>query len=269
MRQYGAVSPLFWTGKTGKKLRADRDAQVAALYLMTSPHSHQTGLYYLPIMYFAHESGLTLEGASEALRRLEEDGFCRYDANTEWIWVCEMAAWQIGTALSTTDKRCKGVQQHLESAPKSPLIGAFFERYHEDFHIPEIDSPSEGASMDLSSNRTRTEQDRTVPQSGTVNGHSTDLPTEAVSRVFEHWRTTHNHPKAQLDPKRRKVIREALKHYGESDLIASISGYKNSPYHMGKNELKTVYDGIELFLRDSKHIDAGLAFSKSESGKWM
>lgn len=115
----------------------------------------------------------------------------------------------------------------------------------------------------------QTKEERSVPQSGTVNGSHRPSPTEAVSRVFEHWRTAYNHPKAQLDAKRTKVIREALKHYAESDLLTAISGYKNSPHHMGKNDRQTKYDDIELFLRDSKHIDAGIAFSKSEGGQWM
>jgi hypothetical protein len=87
--------------------------------------------------------------------------------------------------------------------------------------------------------------------------------------VFGHWRKEFDHPKAQLDPKRTKLITDALKAYPEADLIASISGYKNSPYHMGKNESKTKYDSIELFLRDAKRIDQGLSFAKSgEAEVW-
>lgn len=81
-----------------------------------------------------------------------------------------------------------------------------------------------------------------------------------VGRVFEHWKATHNHPRAQLDPKRRKVIVHALKTYAEADLCQAISGYLNSPHHMGENERNTRYDDLELFLRDAKHIDAGLRY---------
>jgi hypothetical protein len=106
-----------------------------------------------------------------------------------------------------------------------------------------------------------------TPQNRTEQNR-TDTP---VSRVFSHWRKEFDHPKAQLDPKRTKTITDALKVYAEADLIASISGYKNSPYHMGKNDSKTVYDDIALFLRDAKHIDAGLAFAKKPEGQgeWM
>jgi hypothetical protein len=83
---------------------------------------------------------------------------------------------------------------------------------------------------------------------------------EVVQRVFDHWRSVHNHPAAKLDAKRRKLIRDALKAYPEADLCQAISGYKNSPHHMGQNDRSTVYDAIELLLRDAKHIDAGLRF---------
>lgn len=96
---------------------------------------------------------------------------------------------------------------------------------------------------------------------------STAVPREAkserkieVERVFQHWRSTHQHLRAVLDAKRRKLIGKALDSYSEADLCQSISGYLNSPHHQGQNDAATVYDSIELMLRDAKHIDAGLGF---------
>jgi hypothetical protein len=86
---------------------------------------------------------------------------------------------------------------------------------------------------------------------------------DLVEEVFNHWRTTHGHERAQLDPKRRKVIRAALENYSASDLCRAITGYLHSPHHMGQNDRGTRYDDIELFLRDAKHIDAGLRFADS------
>lgn len=85
---------------------------------------------------------------------------------------------------------------------------------------------------------------------------------EAVDRVFDHWKSVHAHPRAKIDDKRRRVIRAALTSYSADDLCESISGYLNSPHHMGVNDRGTRYDDIELFLRDAKHIDAGLAFAR-------
>jgi hypothetical protein len=95
-----------------------------------------------------------------------------------------------------------------------------------------------------------------APDGAAGNGH------QAVERVFDHWRTTHNHPTAKLDAKRRKLIAQALGSYSEADLCQAITGYRNSPHHMGQNDRATVYDAIELLLRDAQHIDAGLRFAR-------
>ena len=84
---------------------------------------------------------------------------------------------------------------------------------------------------------------------------------DAVERVFAHWQRLYGHPKAVLDSKRRKIITNALAAYSEADLCRSIEGYQSSPHHMGQNERATVYDDIELFLRDARHIEAGLKFA--------
>jgi hypothetical protein len=89
---------------------------------------------------------------------------------------------------------------------------------------------------------------------------SKNSKAESIDRIFEHWRTTHRHERAQLDEKRRKVIAKALESYSEADLCQCITGYLNSPHHMGENEAGTVYDSLELLLRDAKHIDAGMRF---------
>lgn len=94
--------------------------------------------------------------------------------------------------------------------------------------------------------------------------HSTDGAKSAdVERVFDHWRTVHGHDRAQLDDKRRRIIRAALKRFDPDELCESISGYRNSPHHMGQNQAGTVYDSIELFLRDVQHVEAGLRFARS------
>lgn len=261
MRPYATVSPLYWTGSTGKKLRKVPDAQRVSLYLMTCPHSHQTGIYYLPMMYLCNEVGIQEKGASKALAWLSQEGFSVYDSASEWVWVCEMASWQIGASLSESDKRCRGVHQYLTSLPALPFLDRFIARYTSDYHLPpslEI-SPLQGATEGASSEQsgtgtgTGTEQNR-------INGASSALPTD-VAAVFEHWKQIHDHPKSQLDDKRVKLIRVALKSYSAEQLCQAIDGYKNSPHHMGQNDRKTVYDDIELFLRDAKHIDAGLKFA--------
>lgn len=95
------------------------------------------------------------------------------------------------------------------------------------------------------------------------NGHDVD----PVEQVFCHWQSEYDHSKAVLTPKRRKLIRAALKDYELTDLLRSISGYRLSPHHMGDNRNSTIYDDIELLLRDTKHIEAGLGFYRDPPKK--
>ena len=136
MRAYAKVGPTFWTGETGKALRRKgTDAVVTALYLVTSPHSNMLGLYYQPVMYMAHESGLGIEGASKGLAGCIDVGFCSYDEDTEMVFVHEMAAWQIAEELKATDKRCAGIQKDYDALPDNPFLSRFFDRYEIAFRL--------------------------------------------------------------------------------------------------------------------------------------
>lgn len=110
-------------------------------------------------------------------------------------------------------------------------------------------------SSETEQRQSREEAEKKVPTEPVEQGSTDD-----ISKVFIHWQQVHRKPRAKLDDKRRAAIRKALKHYSEADLCQAISGYLNSPHHMGQNQTATVYDDIELFLRDSKHVDAGLRF---------
>lgn len=126
-------------------------------------------------------------------------------------------------------------------------------------HKPDSKTPEEeltSPSVDL---LTVVEPKRSTAN-GSKPGRADKPPSEPVALVFEHWRTVHGHPQAKLDDRRRKLIAKALDIYSDADVCQSISGYKNSPHHMGQNDRATVYDDIELMLRDAKHIDAGLKF---------
>jgi hypothetical protein len=179
VRPYATVSPLFWTGATGKRLRTLPDAQRVAFYLMTSPHSHQSGLYYLPLMYLCHEVGIDLEGARKALLSLSEEGFSEYDEASEWVWVCEMAAWQIGSELSETDKRCKGIQQYLTTLPQLPFMDSYVERYAPDFHLRATSARGmQGASGGASSEQSGTEQDQEQEKNKSKSDRASRLPDD-------------------------------------------------------------------------------------------
>ncbi len=135
MRDYSKVSSSFWTGDTGRQLRGDSQAQVVALYLMTSPHANMIGVFHCPMIYIAHDTGSSLQGASKALLRLIEGGFCRYDEDAELVWVVEMAKFQVGESLKLADNRVKDVQKQFCAIGNSLIKQEFFDKYGENYHL--------------------------------------------------------------------------------------------------------------------------------------
>ena len=163
MRDYGSVSPKFWIGETGKKLRGDVEAQVLALYLMTSPHSSMTGVFHCPILYMAHETGLSVEGATKGLARLIEEGFCIYEEASEAVFVVRMAAYQIAEQLKPNDKRVLGLQREVLKMPEGRIRSAFLDVYGSAFCLvekQEIEPETEAPCKTLQSQEQEQEQEQ-------------------------------------------------------------------------------------------------------------
>ena len=171
MRDYAKVSSRFWTGETGKKLRASGpETQLVSLYLMSSPHANMLGLYYVPRLFISHETGIPLEGVSKGLRRAFEAHFAAYDDGSETVWVFEMARWQAlesgRDALDPKDLRVKGIRKEYASLPKSPFLLDFFKRYVDIFHL---DQPRDWA----------------VDNSGRTEGPSKALRSQEIEQEIE------------------------------------------------------------------------------------
>lgn len=169
MRDYSKVSGQFWTGKTGKLLRGDPEAQLLALYLMTSPHANMIGVFHCPILYMAHETGMPIEGATKGLTRLIEADFCTYNEEDEVVWVHEMSAHQVGERLSLKDKQCLGVQRQYDCIAQTQIQQGFYARYASDYHLKKRDekpqentSPFQAPSKPLRSQEQEQEQEQEV-----------------------------------------------------------------------------------------------------------
>lgn len=170
MRDYAKISPQLWIGETGKALRGHPEAQVLAAYLLSCPHANMIGLFYLPISFVAHETGMTLQGASKALRRVVEAGFCAYDEAAEVVWVYEMARFQIADSLKPADNRCAGIAKEYENVTQNKHLREFFERYKDAFHLTKCrgnegqnTSPLEAPPKPLRSQEQEQEQEQEQP----------------------------------------------------------------------------------------------------------
>lgn len=127
--------------KEAKRSKAGRDAQVVALYLIGSPHANMIGLYHLPLLYVMEEVGITEAALWAAFDLLasERIGFAKYDRESGFVWVLEMARYQIlgpsDEALKTTDHRVTGIGRCYRSVADNPFLGEFFDRYGDAFHL--------------------------------------------------------------------------------------------------------------------------------------
>jgi hypothetical protein len=137
MREYGSVSPQFWIGQTGKRLRGNVEAQIVAFYLMTSPHSNMIGVFHCPILYIAHETGLPFEATSKGLKSLMEEGFCQFDEASETVFVVNMAQYQVGSELKSNDNKILGIRKAYLSIAEPCMRKAFHDVYGEAFFLPE------------------------------------------------------------------------------------------------------------------------------------
>lgn len=170
-RDYAKLSPRFWTGHTGRQIRAaGAEVQVVALYLIASPAANMIGLYYLPLPTLCHETGVSPERASKALEIFSELGFAFYDHAEEVVWVPEMARHQVAESLKVTDKQVPSVEKEAGKYRKSRFYAAFLEKYAGPFSLknpppPEaLRSPSEAPSKVLRSQEQEQEQDHEQEQ---------------------------------------------------------------------------------------------------------
>lgn len=97
------------------------------------------------------------------------------------------------------------------------------------------------------------EQGREQGKETTVKQSST---APDVQEIFEHWQKVMNHPNANLDDKRKKLIAKPLKDgYTVEDLKAAITGCSYTGHNMGENDRGQRYDGLNVIFRDGDNID--------------
>ena len=156
MRKYSSITPKFWIGKTGRKLRCDISAKLVAAYLLSCPNNDMTGVFYCPQCQISAETGLPLEapsvplpspfqgplkGIREALETLQREDFAIYDYESEYVFVKKMALFQIAPELKPTDKRVTGIRTAIESMPDN-FKYLFIKEYNECFNLGFKNIPS-------------------------------------------------------------------------------------------------------------------------------
>ena len=119
---YRTLDTSFWTDPKVRKLPAD--AKLLALYLVTNPHGHLSGLYYLPDEIVAFETGLDAARLNTLWDTLSGAGFSRNDKNLDLVWVIRMFHYQ-----GRGEKNERAAANHLPTLHNSFLVKDFLDAY--------------------------------------------------------------------------------------------------------------------------------------------
>jgi hypothetical protein len=260
MREYGRVHSAFWASADVQAL--SDDAKMLALYLLSCSHGTIAGAFRMPDGYVSEDLKWTSTRVSKGFEELFKNGFVNRCETTKWVWIRKFLQWN----APENPNQWKAVWKIVGQIPLQCVWRADFlallaklagrEPPPEANPCETVPEPFRNLNSIPTATATASQQEEDKP----VALKRDDGP---VDRIFEHWRSEFRHPKAGLDPKRRRAIQRSLEAYDEDTLKAAISGYKLSPHHMGQNDQRTVYDDISLFLRDAEHIDRGLNFARA------
>ncbi len=122
---YRTIDASFWTDQKVRKLTPlDR---LLFLYLITNPHTHVSGLYYLPSLIAQHETGLSAKQLDTLSHTLSSAGIVLFDQVNELVWVVKMFRFQ-----GKGQKNTLSAARHIENdVHNSYLINEFLKAYPE------------------------------------------------------------------------------------------------------------------------------------------
>lgn len=201
----------FWNDPKVRKLPPG--AKLLFSYLFTNSHSHIAGIYYLPIMYIAKETGLKEKDITEWLNLFSRDKLAFYDFDREVILVLNMFKHQARGA-----KNIQSAANHLSTLHETPLIVLFLEHYKR-FSIPyrypidtlsDVENNTNPLSVTVSVSDTVSDSNR-----GIVKGDSIDFD--------EFWKSYPKHI-AKL------AAQKAWKKLKPEEKISAIDALKKYPF---------------------------------------
>lgn len=94
------------------------------LYCITNPHTHLSGIYYLPKILIQKETGISDRVCDTLLDTLSASGLAQYDQESETIFIPQMFKYQ-----GRGEKNERAAALHLASLHHSSLILTFLTLY--------------------------------------------------------------------------------------------------------------------------------------------
>jgi len=124
---YRSIDTALWTDPKVKTLPPE--GKLLFLYLITNNHAHVSGIYTIPSVLMAHETGLDDTLVDTLFHTLSQKKLALRDQNFDVIWVVNMLRYQ-----GNGPKIKSAVEKHLPSLHGCPLIPLFV-KYYKDLRI--------------------------------------------------------------------------------------------------------------------------------------
>lgn len=137
MKTFSKLYSDFWVNPDNAELmQLEVDAKLMAIYFQGNSHHNMLGVYYLPILYVASDLKQSAKKVQNALKSLCNVSYCKYDAKTQYIWVCNMALEQIGEEISPKDNRTTAIQSIWNNLPiQIEFLSEVYDKYHNIFRL--------------------------------------------------------------------------------------------------------------------------------------
>ena len=123
---YKTIQESFWTDLKVRKLSPNE--KLMYLYLITNPHAHYSGLYYLPISFMSEEVGLTVKTITESIDSLAKNDMIRYDHTHSVAWIIKMCKYQMAQGGNPAVLK-SGILKQMECLQSRELVEAFIVYY--------------------------------------------------------------------------------------------------------------------------------------------
>jgi hypothetical protein len=264
VREYGKIHSSFWTSRDIRSL--SEDGRALAAYLLTSPHSNMLGCFRIPVAYVSDDLMWDSERVTKGFGELFAKGWATLSEGSNWVVIHKFLKWNQPENPNVVKAAEKLFDQIPDDCEAKPLLAWAIAEFEPRFSAAKLarfkpfPNPFDTSRKAYRKPEPEPEPNQSQNREPTSLSLSLiDEPAEepdAVKTIFEFWQTCMKSPRSVLDANRRGLIERALKNYSAADVCKAISGCSKSPHHMGKNERNTVYNGLDLILRNSEKIES-------------
>lgn len=242
---YRTIDTSLWDDPKVKKL--EPLAKLLFMYLITNRHAHVSGIYYLPPILAAHETGLTAARLDTLLNTLSGPGLARFDRETSVVWVRRMFFYQ-----GKGEKNQRAAANHLATLHNSPLINDFIALYPAvKRHVKDrvSDTPSGVGTQE----QEQEQEQKQSPKTETATRVSARLARTEFEEDFALWSgTLPNGSRDRVKPtdKRWAKYKACRKDSTREEIREALQGWPFDPWEERKE-----HNDFAVLLRDRSQVE--------------